>query len=80
MKIYRKHGALIVESKWIVKLSGLLMAGKKGFKDAKAAAFVPFVFVRSSEYETPIFINHERIHFRQQLETLIVGLWVLHIV
>ena len=79
MKIYRKHGALVVESEWIVKLSGLSMAGKKGLKDAKAAAFVPFVFVRSEEYATPIFINHERIHFKQQLETLIIGSWILHI-
>lgn len=79
MKIYRKHGALIVESEMVVKLSGLLMAGKKGFNDAKAAAFIPFIFVRKEEYATPIFINHERIHFKQQIETLIIGSWILHI-
>ena len=79
MKFYRRHGALVIESKWIVALSGLLMAGKKGFHDAKAAAFVPFVFVRKEEYATPIFINHERIHFKQQLETLFIGSWLLHL-
>ncbi len=78
MRFYRKHDALIVESEWIVKVSGLLMAGSKGARDAKAAAFFPFVFVRKAEYATPIFINHERIHFRQQLETLFVGSWILH--
>lgn len=80
MKIFRKHSALVVESEWIIKLSGLLMAGKKGFRDAKAAAFIPFVFVRKEEYATPIFINHERIHFKQQIETLIIGSWILHII
>lgn len=80
MKIYRKHSALVIESEWIVKLSGLIMAGKKGFEDAKASAFIPFVFVRKEEYATPIFINHERIHFKQQIETLIIGSWILHII
>jgi hypothetical protein len=79
MGIYHKHGALIVESEWIVRLSGLLMAGKKGANDAKATAFIPFVFVRKKEYATPLFINHERIHFKQQIETLIIGSWILHI-
>lgn len=79
MKLYRKHEALIVESELVVKLAGLLMVGRKGADEAKAAAFVPFVFVRKEEYATPIFINHERIHFKQQLETLIIGSWILHI-
>jgi len=80
MKIYKRHGALIIESEWIVRSSGFLMAGKKGFNDAKAAAFVPFIFVRDEKYTTPIFINHERIHFKQQLETLIIGSWILHLI
>ena len=80
MRIYRKHNALIVGSELIVKLAGRLMLGKKGANEAKAAAFIPFVFVRKKEYATPIFINHERIHFRQQIETLIIGSWILHII
>ncbi len=79
MKFYRKHNALIIESALLVKSAGFLTAGNKGAKDAKAAAFIPFVFVRAEEFATPIFINHERIHFRQQIETLIFGCWILHI-
>jgi hypothetical protein len=36
--------------------------------------------VRAEEYATLIFINHERIHFRQQLETLFIGSWILHLI
>jgi hypothetical protein len=80
MKIYYKHGAIILESQTLVKLAGFLMMGRKGAQTAKAAAFFPFVFVRKEEYATPIFINHERIHFRQQIETLFVGSWALFII
>jgi hypothetical protein len=80
MKFYRKYGALIIESEILVKTAGFLSAGNKGARDAKAAAFIPFVFVRKEEYATLIFINHERIHFRQQIETLIIGSWILHII
>lgn len=80
MKIYRKFGVIIIESETIVKFSGLLMVGKEGWVSAKAAAFFPFMFVRSKEFVTPIFVNHERIHFRQQLETLFIGSWLLQLV
>lgn len=79
MKFHRRHRALIVESETLVKLAGLVAIGKSGLHSAKAAAFFPFVFVRKAEYATPIFVNHERIHFRQQLETLFVGVWLITI-
>jgi len=79
MKIHKKHGAVIIESKNIVKFSGWLMVGKHGAREAKAAAFFPFVFVRKEEYATPIFVNHERIHIRQQIQTLFIGSWILTI-
>ena len=35
--------------------------------------FWPFVFVRSKkQLEDPVFLNHERIHMRQQAELLII--------
>jgi hypothetical protein len=40
---------------------------------ARAAAFFPFIFVRAEDVIAPWLINHERIHFRQQLETLFIG-------
>jgi hypothetical protein len=79
MRIYRRHEATIVESELLLKVAGFLSLGREGSRKAKAAAFFPFVFVRDEEFATPIFINHERIHFRQQLETLFVGLFLLHI-
>jgi len=77
MKFYRRHGASIVESEALIKFVGYLSAGVTGSKETKAGAFFPFVFVREERYATPIFINHERIHFRQQLETLFIGSWIL---
>jgi len=77
MKFYRRHGANIVESELLVKAAGYISAGRIGSEKALAAAFFPFVFVREEKYVTPIFINHERIHFLQQLETLFVGFWII---
>ncbi len=77
MKLYRRHSAFIIESALIVSISGFIAAGKYGYIQAKAAAFFPFVFVRSEEYATPVLVNHERIHFRQQLELLCIGFWLL---
>ncbi len=80
MKIYRAHNTFIVESSTLIKIAGWLSAGTHGAQKAKAAAFFPFVFVRAREYATPMIINHERIHFRQQLELLFIGFWLLQIV
>ncbi len=43
-------------------------------KLARAAAFFPFIIFRAEGEKVPWVINHERIHFRQQLETAFVGL------
>lgn len=37
----------------------------------------PFLFVRDEAYIQPWLISHERIHFRQQLETLFIGLPII---
>lgn len=34
----------------------------------------PFLFVKDESFLQPWLINHERIHFRQQFETLFIGL------
>lgn len=42
-------------------------------KGYRGLALFPFVFVKHSlDKENPIFINHERIHLRQQLELLVI--------
>ena len=79
MRIYRKHHTFIVESETLIKVAGFVSVGRYGAKNAKASAFFPFIFVKSEEYATPLFINHERIHFRQQLETFFIGSWLLHL-
>ena len=48
-------------------------------KGYRGMAVFPFVFVKYSlDKENPVFINHERIHLRQQLELLIIPFFVLY--
>lgn len=48
-------------------------------KGYRGLAVFPFVFVKYSlDKENPVFVNHERIHLRQQLELLIVPFFVLY--
>ena len=40
----------------------------------------PFVFVKSKkDLQDLVFLNHEKIHFRQQIELLIVPFYVLYL-
>ena len=80
MKVYRRHGAVIIQSESIMKLVGFLTTGRYGYARAKGAALFPFLLVRSEEFATPLIINHERIHFRQQIETLFIGVLILKII
>jgi hypothetical protein len=46
-------------------------------KGYRGLALFPFVFVKYSlDKENPVFINHERIHLRQQLELLIIPFFI----
>lgn len=46
-------------------------------KGYRGLAFFPFVLVKFSlDKKNPIFINHERIHLRQQLELLIIPFFI----
>lgn len=48
-------------------------------KGYRGLAVFPFVFVKYSlDKENPVFVYHERIHLRQQLELLIVPFFVLY--
>lgn len=40
--------------------------------------FYPFIFIKRGK-DTPVAINHERIHLRQQKRFLIVGFFVIYI-
>ena len=48
-------------------------------KGYRGLTLFPFVFVKYSlDKKNPVFINHERIHLRQQLELLIIPFFVLY--
>ncbi|WP_016988255.1 hypothetical protein [Flavobacterium sp. ACAM 123] len=49
-------------------------------KDFRGLTIFPFVFVRCREdKQNIVFINHEKIHLRQQLELLIVPFYIWYI-
>ena len=70
-----RHGTKIIISYFvgmIVLVNSLLL--RKGFN---GITLWPFILVRSKDLkEDPIFINHEKIHLRQQLELLIVFFYI----
>lgn len=46
-------------------------------KGYRGLAFFPFVFVKfASDKKNPVFINHEQIHLRQQLELLVFPFFI----
>ena len=46
---------------------------------ASAITLWPFIFLREQQYaKDPILINHEKIHLKQQLETLIIFFYILY--
>jgi hypothetical protein len=58
---------IVIASKYLVP---------KGY--AGMAVF-PFIFVADKKSINPIFLNHERIHLRQQLELLIVPFYAWYV-
>ncbi len=74
MRIQVKKGYILVVSRTLGYLCGWYSGHAKL---AKGAAFYPFIFVQSEELILPWLIIHERIHFRQQLETLIIGSFLI---
>jgi len=77
MKIKFKKDYILVVSETLVYCIGFI--GGVG-KRAKGAALFPFILVKSDEYVADWLINHERIHFRQQIETLFIGFFVLTLI
>lgn len=76
MEIKLKRGYIQIVSPIILRLAGILNGTSR---TPRAAALFPFIFFRSEEEIVPWIINHERIHFRQQIETLFIGVIVLGI-
>lgn len=70
MKIQFKKGYILIISEKLVNFLGFLSGVGN---QVKGSAFFPFMFVKSDEFVVDWLITHERIHFRQQLETLFIG-------
>ncbi len=50
-------------------------------KGYRGLTLFPFVFVKYSlDKNNPVFINHERIHLRQQLELLVIPFFIWYII
>ena len=69
MKLLR---GLVIRNKLIVNILSL------GF--ASGITLWPFIFIDKKSEESPVLLNHERIHIRQQLETLIIGFYLIYII
>ncbi len=53
---------------------------KAPFMAVNGMALFPFILVKNSNSKhDPIFVNHERIHLRQQLELLVLPFYVLYL-
>lgn len=61
----------------IMRILGYIMAGTR---NARGAAIFPFIIFRSKNEMVPWVINHECIHFKQQVETLFVGIKIVWII
>lgn len=70
MKLQIEKGYISIISPNLTWLCGL-WSGSPSL--ARAIALFPFIIFRSEEEKVPWLINHEKIHFRQQLETAFIG-------
>lgn len=46
----------------------------------RAMALFPFIVFKKEEYIDEVIVNHERIHFAQQLELLIIPFYIWYII
>jgi hypothetical protein len=76
MKIRFEKNYILIVSPMLVYICGLA-SGTPSL--TKGVAFFPFLLVKSEEYLQPWLINHEVIHFKQQIETLLIGALLLDV-
>ena len=74
MKVELRKNYVLVVSPHLTYLCGLFSGTPQ---KARAAALFPFIIFRSKEEVVPWIVNHERIHFKQQVETLFIGSIIL---
>ncbi|WKZ31127.1 MAG: hypothetical protein QY318_04815 [Candidatus Dojkabacteria bacterium] len=72
MRINLKKYYIEIQSPTLCTLIGRLN-GFANPESVKAGAFYPFLYLRFPDHpNNPTWINHEKIHFRQQLELLFI--------
>jgi hypothetical protein len=74
MSIQFKKGYILIVWPKLVRWVGRLTTGSN---TARAFAAFPFIAATDTDAYTAWVINHELIHFRQQIETLFIGLPLL---
>ena len=50
------------------------------FKGYKAMCLWPFIFVRNEVNFNDIDLNHEKIHWRQQIELLVIPFYIIYLI
>jgi hypothetical protein len=75
MELKIKKGYVAIYSVGLVKFFGNLVHGKG--ENSRAATLFPFLIFRDKTQELPWVVNHEKIHFKQQVELLFLGLEIL---
>ncbi len=79
MEVTFKEDYILVVSPFVTYLCGLFSFNGIPSR-ARGAAFFPFIILRSERENVPWVINHERIHLRQQRETLFIGSMLLNVI
>lgn len=74
MTIRVRKGYVLIVAPKLVRSIGKLTTGEN---NARAFAAFPFIVATPQDADTPWVINHELIHFRQQIETLFTGLPII---
>jgi len=67
---------MIIVSDRILKFFNFFLSGV----NASGITFFPFIICASDTKLTPDFINHEKIHLRQQLELLIIPFYIWYFI
>jgi hypothetical protein len=78
MKIELHRGYILIISPWLTYAGGAIHMNGIA-KRVKGFAAFPFIVMKEHSALQPWTLNHELIHFRQQLETLFVGALVIYI-
>lgn len=50
------------------------------FKGYKAMCLWPFIFVRNEVNFNDVDLNHEKIHWRQQIELLVIPFYIIYLI